>query len=85
MRSCTDVSLLHVHATLLFARSLTYTCLVVVCVDGGVLDIELIVIGEGLVISCWGVGGPRYGIVVVPDEVDFGVEVWFFSPPGDWS
>ena len=29
--------------------------------------------------------GPGYGIVVVPDEVDLGVEVWFLSPPGDWS
>lgn len=85
MRSCTDVSLLHVHATLLFARSLTYTCFVVVCVDSGVLDIELIVSGEGLVVSCCGVGDPGYGIVVVPDEVDLGVEVWFFTSAGDWS
>ena len=46
------MSLLHVQATLVVVRSLTYTCLVVVCVDGGVLDIELIAIGEGLVISC---------------------------------
>ena len=60
-----------------------YTCLVVVCVDGGVLAVELIVIGEGLVVSCWGVGGPGYGIVVVPDEVDFGVRMWFSSPSGE--
>ena len=85
MRSCTDVSLLHVQATLLFARSFTYTCLIVVWVDGGVLDIELIVIGEGLATSCCGVGVPGYGIVVASDEFDLGVGVWFHSPLGDWS
>ena len=74
--------LCHEHATLLFARSLTYTCLIVRCADGGVLDVELIDIGEGFVGSCWGVGGPGYGIVVVPDVDDLGVEWLLMFPPG---
>jgi hypothetical protein len=52
---------------------------------GGVLDMELIDIGEVFVGSCCGVGGPGYGIVVVPDEDDLGVETSSIAFPGVWS
>ena len=69
----------------LFARSLTYICLIVRCAEGGVLDVELIDIGEGCVGPFWGVGGAEYGIMVVSDEDDLGVEWLLMSPSGAWS
>ena len=52
---------------------------------GGVLDVELIDIGEVFVGSCCGVGGPGYGIVVVADEDDPGVGTSSISFLGVWS